>query len=372
MALVPHTAVSSSTHAEAARPRLSAIDALLKPNQMRSFADWVYEQQVSDGGFRGSDSLDAPPGSPQPAHSPAQATHATQTPLVPANLIQSYAALLILAILDDNFQRLDLLGLIRFIGSCQTDDGSFKQYPSCSEPGDPRSTYSAFVIASMLDDWSTINVEMALSFIESCQRPEGGFAIRPFAEPQGELSKDLPAVANELTPSIAVQPGGFTYCSIACYALSNKLDRLPNRKRHLRWLVDRQLEPPDESESDNEDDNDTETDEKTRHFEMITETRAGFQGRAGKTTDACYSFWCLAAIRLLTGSTDLVDVERNTAWLLSCQHETYGGIAREPGAIPGTMLYTFAPSRWSTNVYPFFGFFGTGRWRIQKTYTILT
>lgn len=49
---------------------------------------------------------------------------AEESPLSPANLIQSYTALLILALLSDNFARLDQQALLRFVARCQNDDGS--------------------------------------------------------------------------------------------------------------------------------------------------------------------------------------------------------------------------------------------------------
>lgn len=46
---------------------------------------------------------------------------------------------------------------------------SFAQFPGCPEAGDPRSTYSAFALASMLDDWSAIDVDLALKFLLTCE-----------------------------------------------------------------------------------------------------------------------------------------------------------------------------------------------------------
>lgn len=53
LALLPSSAVS--TH----DPALSALPVMLKPAQRHGFVDWVYEQQLPGGGFRGSDSLAA-------------------------------------------------------------------------------------------------------------------------------------------------------------------------------------------------------------------------------------------------------------------------------------------------------------------------
>lgn len=107
-----------------------------------------------------------------------------------AHIIQSYTAILILALFDDDFSRLKRTGLLDFIGACQNPDGSFvsllsylvfssrrtnlllcsfSHFPGCGEDPDPRSTYSAFAIASMLNDWSTVDVDLALDFLNSCR-----------------------------------------------------------------------------------------------------------------------------------------------------------------------------------------------------------
>lgn len=45
----------------------------------------------------------------------------------------------------------------------------FSQFPGCAEPGDSRSTYSAFAISSILNDWSAVGVDSALEFLKTCQ-----------------------------------------------------------------------------------------------------------------------------------------------------------------------------------------------------------
>lgn len=173
LALLPSEVVSSLD------PSLSAVQVMLKPDQRQGYTDWVYQQQLPSGGFRGSDSMVgaepacqgaarcARPPSPSlfrsadpPSHShaipnaiplttkeeeefarlmdfpdsddddrpafqpPSRTPPSAETPLSPANVIQSYTAILCLAILDDDFSRLDRAGLIRFLARCQNDDGS--------------------------------------------------------------------------------------------------------------------------------------------------------------------------------------------------------------------------------------------------------
>lgn len=84
------------------------------------------------------------------------------------HLIMTYAALLTLSILRDDFSRLDRPGLLRFLSACQRSDGSFSIFPR-SEDSDLRSIYCAFAISHMLDDWSAIDVDRATGFITSCR-----------------------------------------------------------------------------------------------------------------------------------------------------------------------------------------------------------
>ena len=43
-------------------------------------------------------------------------------------------------------------------------------------------------------------------------------------------------------------------------------------------------------------------------------------------------------MQMLRPDLDLLDPELDRNWLHLCQHSTYGGIAREPGAPPGASL----------------------------------
>ena len=99
-------------------------------------------------------------------------------------MIVTYTALISLAILRDDFTRLDRRGLVTFLRSSQREDGRFVLAPIevglanrvesfTSDPtgGDAvlRLTYCAFVICTLLNDWSGINVEKALEFARRCR-----------------------------------------------------------------------------------------------------------------------------------------------------------------------------------------------------------
>ena len=100
------------------------------------------------------------------------------------HMITTYTALVSLAILRDDFTRLDRRGLVTFLRSSQQEDGRFvlvyimvshsnrvKSFTSDPTGGDRdlRLTYCAFVICALLNDWSGVNVEKALEFVRGCR-----------------------------------------------------------------------------------------------------------------------------------------------------------------------------------------------------------
>jgi len=101
-------------------------------------------------------------------------------------LIMTYGALLSLAILRDPFTNLDRPGLVKFLRTCQQDDGRFRVPPSIHRehvltfsnsfilyPGnderDLRMTYCAFAICALLGDWSAIDIPKAIGFVQKCR-----------------------------------------------------------------------------------------------------------------------------------------------------------------------------------------------------------
>ncbi|KAL5482427.1 CDC43 [Sanghuangporus weigelae] len=170
----------------------------------------------------------------------------------PPHLIMTYTALLALAIIRDDFGHLDREGLVNLLRATQKPDGSFTSFPGQGE-SDIRMVYTAFAISAMLNDWSGIDVPLAVDFAKRCMSYEGGFGQVPENEAQG----------------------GSTYCALATLALAPEQHRTEamlsalERKRTERWLVQQQ------------------------------KPRGGFSGRTEKVEDACYSFWCGAALRIL-------------------------------------------------------------------------
>jgi len=191
-------------------------------------------------------------------------------------MIVTYTALITLAVLRDDFTRLDRQGLVTFLRSSQREDGSFTSDPTGGDT-DLRLTYCAFVICTLLNNWSGVNVEKALNFVRGCRTYEGGYGSAPGCEAQG----------------------GPTYLAVAILRLASDSLSESERRQTLRWLLQNQ----DES--------------------------GGFRGRTNKEADACYCFWCGGAIQIL-GATELVDKAALVSFLGGCQFK-YGGIAKASG-----------------------------------------
>ncbi|KAG6888407.1 hypothetical protein C0995_008411 [Termitomyces sp. Mi166 len=283
-----------------------------------SWREWIWQQQTSGrygSGFRPSPFMTtAPNGALNEAYTDYDTPH----------LIMTYTALLSLAIFRDDFSRLDRKGLLAFIRACQRDDGRQAHFPLSPFPArvsvcvacgggwgewggkeetpdsfsivpgsnetDLRSLYCAFAISAMLDDWSAIDKERAIEYIASCRTYEGGYGQAPYCEAQG----------------------GTTYIAIASLHLVPSLSKSPltlaERQLTIHWLISN------------------------------SHPSGGFCGRTGKDADACYCFWCGAALHIL-GAGDLVDTHNLARFLASCQFK-YGGISKAPGEHPALSMYS--------------------------------
>jgi len=200
----------------------------------------------------------------------------------------TYCALLALAVLRDDYAQLDRAALARLVGACQDADGGFSTIPGAGD-ADLRMTYCAFVVCALLGDWSCIDLPRALSYIQRCRTYEGGYGQTP----EGESL------------------GGPTYCALAALHLvpadhpctTQARLRRPEWHATVRWLLHTQAE-----------------------------SCGGFAGRTNKLADACYGFWCGAALAIL-GAGDLLDARALGAYLAQCQYK-FGGISKAPGEHP--------------------------------------
>ncbi|GAA99528.1 uncharacterized protein L969DRAFT_47466 [Mixia osmundae IAM 14324] len=248
--------------------------ARLPERRRTEYLAWIYAQQSSSGGFRGA------PGSDE------------------SHLAMTYTALLSLAMLGDtSLSHVDRVGAVAFVKACQGRDGSFAPFPRSNER-DVRFSYCACAIATLLDDWSCIDRDSLVHYLLRCRGFDGAFGQVPGAESQG----------------------GTTYCCLASLAMADSLHKIDDPASLIRWSVSRQVEPDEEQRE-------------ALAERGQTDRMAGFEGRPGKPPDACYSFWQTASLQIL--GEDVGDVRADTAWLLACQDERRGGIARSPGDYSG-------------------------------------
>ncbi|KAK7689911.1 hypothetical protein QCA50_006550 [Cerrena zonata] len=262
---------------------LGLIDEKTKEEERQSWREWLWQQQT-----RGVYGTGFKPSSYMTAESPNDTMQDEYSKFDTPHLIMTYTAILTLAILRDDFTQLDRKGIIRFLGSCQREDGSFTSFPEGGE-ADLRQVYCAFAISSMLGDWSGIKVDRAVAYIQRCFSHEGGYGQQPTGEALG----------------------GTTYCALASLYLApsatvteNANSYITSSERHrlIRWLVQNQA------------------------------PAGGFSGRTNKLADACYCFWCGASLQIL-GVGDTVDKASLASFLARCQFK-FGGISKDPDDRP--------------------------------------
>lgn len=249
--------------------------------QKDGWTEWLWAQQTYGkygSGFR--------PGPFMTFHSPETNTEALNYDA--PHVIMTYTALLALAILRDDFSKLNRPGLITLLRACQREDGSFTTTPKDGE-NDLRTLYCAFAISAMLNDWSGIDVERAKTFIASCRTYEGGYGQAPFCEAQG----------------------GTTYIAIASlYLAPSNVENDPltpiEKAQTIRWLVNNQAAINDDDVAS-----------------------GGFSGRTGKIADSCYCFWCGAALKILK-QDHLIETKAISLFLSRCQFK-FGGISKFEG-----------------------------------------
>ncbi|KAF0408181.1 Geranylgeranyl transferase type-1 subunit beta [Gigaspora margarita] len=201
---------------------------------------------------------------------------ASRLPFDASNLAMTYTALTSLLILGDDLSRVDKSAIINAMKYLQKDDGSFTQTYQGME-SDMRFVYCACAISYMLNDFSGINIDKVVQYIKESQSYDYGIGQGPGLESHG----------------------GSTFCAIASLYLLNKLDEgLLSKDKTIFWLISRQ--------------------------------ESGFQGRANKPPDTCYSFWIGASLMILD-SFEFIDYDQNYNFLMTTRSfdvmHTYMGVA---------------------------------------------
>ncbi|GBG32677.1 Geranylgeranyl transferase type-1 subunit beta [Hondaea fermentalgiana] len=267
---------------------LDMLGALDRLKNRQEIIDWVYMQQVvvvdgqngpGCGGFLGGGFL-GPMGSCSSSNSSNNNNAEDEADGVSkyhqAHVSMTYCALLVLAILGDDYSRVDRAAAVAGLRSLQQPDGSFQAVAMGTE-NDMRFVFCACAVSFMLQDFSGIDVDKTARFILASQSYDGGFGILPNQETHA----------------------GAIYTAVGSLALLGRLDDI-DRESLERFLVSRQVQ--------------------------------GFNGRINKVPDTCYTFWVGGSMQMLN-RVDWIDVESTRAFLLSCQ-SPIGGFSKHPGKPP--------------------------------------
>ena len=207
------------------------------------------------------------------------------------HLAPTYAAVNALCILgtEEAYNIINRKTLKRFLTARKTPEGAFTMHEGGEV--DIRGAYCAASVARLTNIFTTEMFEGTAEWIASCQTYEGGFAGCPGAEAHG----------------------GYSFCGLAALVLLGH-ERLCDIESVLRWSAFRQMA-----------------------------YEGGFQGRANKLVDGCYSFWQGVVFPLihLIMSKEGNDALSTDKWLfnqgalqeyvlLCCQHPG-GGLIDKPG-----------------------------------------
>ncbi|KAJ0054274.1 hypothetical protein Pint_02706 [Pistacia integerrima] len=154
------------------------------------------------------------------------------------HLATTYAAVNALITLgsDKSLLSIDRGKMYTFLKHMKDPSGAFRMHDEGEI--DVRACYTAISVASMLNILDDDLVRNVGNYILSCQTYEGGIAGEPGSEAHG----------------------GYTFCGLATMILINEVNRL-DLAALIDWVVFRQG------------------------------VEGGFQGRANKLVDGCYSFW---------------------------------------------------------------------------------
>ncbi|SNX83962.1 related to Type I protein geranylgeranyltransferase beta subunit [Melanopsichium pennsylvanicum] len=328
---------------------LSSLDLLygldkIPTEEKQELVDWIYDQQSPSGGFGGSPSNSfhascCSAGASRHSTEVGSASIKQKKRGMVGNVAMTYAALVSLSILRDSFQRLNRSALIEFISALQDKtNGGFaaeipkKPYQSQLVDRDPRFSYCAIAICSMLGEWGEVDIGKAKIYVQGCQRYDGGFGASEWHESHS----------------------GMGYCCVAALHLlgvsSGGSKEWKRREEAITWLAHRQVgssqSPPlsqhgssTEGSKNGEITEGRDREEEEQEEEEEEKMTGGFQGRPNKLPpDVCYSFWNGGALAIL-GEHDLVDAKLDAGYVLSAQSKV-GGISKMPDEHPD-LLHTY-------------------------------
>ncbi|XP_044736483.1 geranylgeranyl transferase type-1 subunit beta [Chrysoperla carnea] len=243
---------------------LNSLD-IFNENQAKSIINWIYSLQVYDD----EGELAGFQGSTAFNYLKERSTYKCGA------IAHTYTALSTLLILGDDLSRVHRQSIVRSLRKLQRPDGNFTASLVGSE-SDMRFVYCAACISYILDDWSGMDIDKTVEFILNSISYD--FAIGQCPETESH--------------------GGSTFCAVATLALANRLDSLSQNQRDglIRWLLMKQGQ--------------------------------GFHGRPNKPDDTCYSFWVVAALKILN-AFEFINIEKNREYIMTTQNLITGGFAKQ-------------------------------------------
>lgn len=209
------------------------------------------------------------------------------------HLATTYAAVSALVCIgtEEALSIIDRPKLKRFILSMKDEStGGFRMHEGGET--DVRGTYCAIAVSSLLQFLDEALIEGVGEYVKSCQSYEGGIAGEPGMEAHG----------------------GYSYCALAALAILGEAEKYIDLDAFTDWLCRRQMS-----------------------FE------GGFNGRANKLVDSCYTFWQGACFPILADIHRINSVDATAEApvmfavepaqmyvLLACQSDN-GGLRDKPG-----------------------------------------
>jgi protein farnesyltransferase subunit beta len=209
------------------------------------------------------------------------------------NLVVTMLSIASLAICgtEEAYQVIDKEKTYKMLLTLKNKDGSFSS--SVGMENDLRSTYSAIVIASILDILTPELTENVVELVKSCYNYDGGFSPIPHMESHG----------------------GYVHCGVGLLHILGHLDDI-NLSKTVRYIAMRQ-DP----------------------------FSGGFNGRTNKLVDSCYTWWIGTAARIIAEHLSIPDfwnVEAMSRYILQCSQVHSGGFRDSPPNQPDPFHTCFA------------------------------
>jgi protein farnesyltransferase subunit beta len=200
-------------------------------------------------------------------------------------VVTAYAGVSGIALIgtDEAYELIDRQAAYRAIMECKLPNGAFMT--GVGMEWDIRATFSAILIASLLNILTPELIANSAEFVLSCVNYDGGIAPRPGMEAHG----------------------GYVHCGVGIMKILGRLDDL-NLPRLIRWIATRQVE-----------------------------FSGGFCGRAHKLVDGCYTWWIGAAARMISNHLGIPPFwnEGGIAdFMLRICQDLRGGFASRPPSAP--------------------------------------